>query len=237
MLVSVMHANNETGAVQPIREIAAACRRREIPLHTDAAQTVGKIPADVKTLGVDMMTIVGHKLYGPKGVGALYVRRGLAIEPVMHGAAHEQGLRAGTENVPYIVGLGKACELASKALNESNTRLADLRDRLEAALTAHHRDVVVHAKNATRLPNTLSIALPGVSARALLAKVPEICASTGAACHSGASGISATLAAMGVPAGVAAATLRLTLGWPTSTEEVDLAAERLIGAWESLSGR
>ena len=237
VLVSVMHANNETGAVQPIREIAAVCRSRGIPIHTDAAQSVGKIPADVTTLGVDMMTIVGHKLYGPKGIGALYVRRGLAIDPIIHGAAHERGLRAGTENVAYIVGLGKACELASRALGESDTRLAELRDRLQAALLAHDRDVLVHADHAPRLPNTLSIALPGVSARELLAKVPEICASTGAACHSGEAGISATLAAMGVPAAVAAGTLRLSLGWPTSTEEVDLAAERLIGAWESLSGR
>jgi cysteine desulfurase len=235
VLVSVMHANNETGAVQPIREIASICRRRGIPMHTDAAQSVGKIPADVKTLGVDMMTIVGHKLYGPKGIGALYVRRGLAIEPVLHGAAHERGLRAGTENVPYIVGLAKACELASKALGESDIRLAELRDRLQAALVAHDPDVIVHAHNAPRLPNTLSIALPGVSARAVLAKAAEICASTGAACHSGAAGVSATLAAMGVPAGLAAGTLRLSLGWPTSTEEIDMAAERLISAWESLA--
>jgi cysteine desulfurase len=234
VLVSVMHANNETGAVQPIRKIASLCRSRGIPFHTDAAQSVGKIPTDVSVLGVDMMTIVGHKLYGPKGIGALFVRRGLAIDPILHGAAHERGLRAGTENVPYIVGLGKACELAGKALHESDTRLAELRDRLQAALQSHSDDVVVHSKGADRLPNTLSIGLPGVSARAVLEKVPEICASTGAACHSGEAGISATLAAMGVTAAVAAGTLRLSLGWPTSTEEIDEAAERLIGAWESM---
>jgi cysteine desulfurase len=152
----------------------------------------------------------------------------------MHGAAHESGLRAGTENVPYIVGLGKACELASKALDESHTRLAGLRDLLSSALKSQISDMVIHAEAAPRLPNTLSVGFPDVSARELLAKVPEICASTGAACHSSAAAVSGTLHAMGVTPAVAAGTVRLTVGWQTSTAEVELAAERLIEAWHSL---
>ncbi len=233
VLVSVMHANNETGAIQPISKIAAVCRRRGIPIHTDAAQSFGKYPTDVQTLGVDLLTIVGHKIYAPKGIGALYVRRGLAIDSLLHGASHEYGMRAGTENVPYIVGLAAACRMASRALDESCEQLSQLRGALQAALESAIDGAVVHARNAERLPNTLSIALPGVTAREILTRTPELAVSTGAACHSGEVGVSPTLAAMGVAESLAASTLRFSVGWQTSTQDIQTAAERITDAWEA----
>ena len=235
-LVSIMHANNETGVVQPIREISAICRERDVLLHTDAAQSLGKLPVAVDELGVDLLTLAGHKIYAPKGIGVLYVRRGTPLSPVQHGAGHEGGLRAGTENVPYIVGLGKAAALATKAVRESAPRMQTLRDKLLAELQAGiGEELSVNGMQAPRLPNTLSVNFPGVDGNELLAKVPEICASTGAACHSGQTHISATLAAMDVPIEVAQGAVRLSLGWYTSEEEVDRAASLLIHAWETLT--
>ena len=204
-------------------------------LHTDAAQTVGKIGAFVDELGVDLLSVAGHKLYAPKGIGALYVRRGVRLEPVLHGAGHEAGLRPGTENVPYIVGLGQASMLAFRSLEESARRLETLRDRLCTLLSeAIGERLAVNGGKAARLPNTLSVNFPDVSAVELLARLPELCVSTGSACHSGTPGMSPTLAAMGLDPDEARGTVRLSVGWFTSEEEIERAADLLIGAWESL---
>jgi cysteine desulfurase len=230
-LVSIMHANNEVGTLQPVREIARLCRAHGVLVHTDAAQSLGKVPVNVDDLGVDLLTVAGHKLYAPKGVGALYVRRGTKLEPLLHGAGHERGLRSGTENVPYLVGLGMAAELAARHLLDAAQRMAALRDRLQSRLReALGERMVVHGEHAPRLPNTLSIAVRGADAHELLRRSPALCASTGAACHSGSTKVSATLAAMQVGEDLARATLRLSLGRPTTEEEVDRAAELLLAA-------
>lgn len=233
-LVSVMHANNEIGVVQPIRQIAEICHRRGVLLHSDAAQAAGKISTRVDDLGVDLLTLAGHKVYAPKGVGALYVRRGTTLEPLLHGAGHESGLRAGTENTPYIVALGRAAVLAERGLVEAADRMAALRDRLLDKL----RDAIgplfsVNGEGASRLPNTLSANFPGVIAADMLRRIPELCASTGAACHSGSTHLSATLAAIGLEPSTARGTVRLSLGWYTDVEEIDRAAQLLIAAWEN----
>jgi cysteine desulfurase len=235
LLVSVMHANNEVGVIQPLRQIAEVCHERNVPLHTDASQSVGKIRTLVDELEVDLLTIAGHKLYAPKGIGALYIRPGIALEPLLHGAGHEAGLRAGTENVAHIVGLGRAALLAFKCLDAAHERLLTLRDRLwNELLRAIGDGLVLHGKNAPRLPNTLYVSLPDVSAHELLARLPELCASTGSACHNEAAAISPTLAAMNVSTERARGALRLSLGWYTSEEEIDRAASLLVGAWEAL---
>ncbi|MCH8046905.1 MAG: cysteine desulfurase [Planctomycetes bacterium] len=235
LLVSIMLANNEIGTIQPIAEISKICRQRGVLLHTDAAQAVGKIPTRVDDLGVDFLSIAGHKLYAPKGIGALYVRRGTALEPLLHGAGHEGGLRAGTENVPYMVALGKAAELAGQHLSESVERLAMLRDRLQQALVdACGPKCTVNGAGAERLPNTLSINIPNVDASELLARIPELCASTSAACHTGQAQRSATQQAIALPEDVARGTIRLSVGWFTDEEEVDRAANLLIGARQQL---
>jgi cysteine desulfurase len=235
VLVSIMHANNEIGTIQPIHEIVQRCERHEVPVHTDAAQSVGKIRTHVDELGVDLLTVAGHKLYAPKGVGALYVRRGTSIQPILHGAGHEKGLRPGTENVPSIVGLGQAARLATGSVAEHEQRLARLRDRIWDQLhAAIGPDLRYHGPPKERLPNTLSVNLPGVVAQDVLDRAAEIYASTGSACHSGRAHISPTLAALGLTAKEAAGTIRLSLGWNTSEEEIDRAASALLAAWESL---
>ncbi len=234
VLVSIMHANNEIGTIQPVGEIAAVCRQRGVLVHTDAAQSVGKIPVDVESLGVDLLSVAGHKLYAPKGIGALYVRSGVELEPLIHGAAHEGGRRAGTENVPYIVALGKACELAGQSLAEVPTRMARLRDRLYEQLCGGIGRLSINGEGAARLPNTLSVNFPGVKGHELLALTPEVCASTGAACHSGASHLSATLRALGISAEQGQGAVRLSLGWYTTEEDIDQAAHMLVKAWNSL---
>ena len=233
-LVSIMHANNEIGTIQPIREITEVCRRRGILVHSDASQSTGKIPVAVDQLDVDMLTIAGHKFYGPKGIGVLFVREGLPLESLLHGAGHESGIRAGTENTPYIVGLGKAAELVIGCLDESMEKMETLRDRLYDQLSAAIPRLRVHGMGADRLPNTLSVSFPEVTGGDLLRRVPEICASTGAACHSGDEVSSATLNAMGISPEVARSTVRLSAGWTTSQEEIDKAANLLIDAWENL---
>jgi cysteine desulfurase len=234
VLVSVMHANNEIGTVQPIRTIAEVCHARGVLLHTDAAQSTGKIPTRVRELGVDLMSVAGHKMYAPKGIGALYVRRGIPLEPVLHGAGHEGGLRAGTENVPHIVALGHAATLAEKSLAGSSDHLASLRDRLQQRLSEGVGDgLIVNAAHAQRLPNTLSVNFPHVSGGALLQRIPELCASTGAACHSGSENLSPTLAAIGLTPEISRGTVRFSVGWYTTDEEVDRAASLLLAAWEA----
>jgi cysteine desulfurase len=234
-LVSIMHANNEIGTLQPIRRIAEICQERGILVHTDAAQSVGKVPTSVHELGVDLLSIAGHKAYAPKGVGALYVRRGVALEPVLHGAGHEGGLRAGTENVPYIVGLGQALLIAGKHLSETTPRFAALRDRLYQRLAdGLGQELPINGGAAPRLPNTLSVNFPGVVGAELLGRCPELCASTGSACHSGATHLSPTLAAIGVQPEAARGAVRLSVGWHTTEDEIDRAAELLLAAWEAL---
>jgi len=234
VLVSVMHANNEIGTVEPIRQIAEVCRNRGVLLHTDAAQTVGKIPTRVREMGVDLLSLAGHKMYAPKGIGALYVRRGVSLQPLHHGAGHEGGLRAGTENVPHIVALGHAASLAEKPLAKPNDHLVRLRDRLEKRLREGIGEALtVNAARAERLPNTLSVNFAGVNGGALLRRVPELCASTGSACHSGSRNLSRTLAAIGLSPALARGTVRLSVGWYTTEEEVDRAASLLLAAWEA----
>lgn len=229
--VSVMHANNEVGTMQPIRAIADAAHSRGALTHTDAAQSLGKVPVDVRALDIDLLSIAGHKVYAPKGVGALYVRRGVALEPMLHGAGHEAGRRAGTENVPYIVGLGKACEVARRKLAESTTRLQGLRDRLWQMLSdALGARVLLNGHPVERLPNTLNLNFVGHSGSELLARVPEIAASTGSACHEGAVTLSPVLAAMKVPPEIGQGAVRFSVGRNTTDDEIERAAALLIRA-------
>lgn len=229
ILVTVMHANNEVGTLQPIREISEYTRPRGVLLHTDAAQSLGKVPVRVTDLGVDLLTIAGHKLYAPKGVGALYKRRGVVLESFLHGAGHENGQRAGTENVPYLVGLGTACAILHDSLAESATRLLGLRERLWRRLMEGLGErVVVNGHPQWRLPNTLNVCFAGHVGAELLARVPEIAASTGSACHEGKVSQSPVLCAMGVPPEVGQGAVRLTVGRFTTEEEVDRAAEILV---------
>ncbi len=229
-LISIMHANNEVGTIQPIQEIARLAKSHGIVFHTDAAQSLGKIKADVNELGVDLLTIVGHKLYTHKGIGALFIREGITIGRQIHGAGHERGRRAGTENVLQIVGLGKACEIAIRDLDKNEAHMRSMRDRLEVQLTQALPDALVNGLHAPRLPNTLSISFPGIEAQSLLARIPEIAASTGAACHSDRVDLSATLAAMQIDAHHGMGTIRLSTGRFTTIEEIDLAAEKIIEA-------
>jgi cysteine desulfurase len=230
-IVSIMHSNNEVGTLQPIREIAAITRERGVLLHTDAAQSMGKLPVDVNELGVDLLSVAGHKLYAPKGVGVLYLRRGVNLEPFMHGAGHEGGRRAGTENVPYVVALGKAGEVARQSLPGASERLRRLRDRLWQRLQAGLGErVVLNGHPELRLPNTLNVSFLGHVGAELLAKAPAIAASTGSACHEGHITLSPVLTAMGVPAEVGRGAVRLSVGRFTTEEEIDRAAESLIAS-------
>jgi cysteine desulfurase len=228
-LVSIMHSNNEVGTLQPIKEIGELTRVRGVLLHTDAAQSLGKVPVDVNHLGVDLLTVAGHKLYAPKGVGVLYVRRGATLESFVHGAGHEGGQRAGTENVPSLVGLGTACAIARQSLPGATARLRQLRERLWERLRAGLGDrVVLNGHPEKRLPNTLNANFVGHVGAELLEKAPQIAASTGSACHEGKVTQSPVLCAMGVPPQVGRGALRLTVGRFTTEEEVDRAAEVLI---------
>jgi cysteine desulfurase len=222
-LVSVMHANNETGAIQPVAALAALARQAGALMHTDAAQSAGKIPVRMDQLGVDLLTVAGHKLYAAKGVGLLCLREGLALPNLMAGAGHEQGRRPGTENVAAIVGLGRACEIAQRELAEEAERLAQLRDQLAALLCAAVPGSAVHSAGAARLPNTLSIGFSGVIAGRVLAHLPDIAVSAGAACH-GSGGGSSVLSAMGVAPELALGTLRVSLGRGTRAQDIPHAA-------------
>jgi cysteine desulfurase len=236
ILISVMHANNETGAIQPIREIGALAREAGVVLHTDAAQSVGKIPVEVDELPVDFLTVAGHKCYAPKGVGALYVRGGAAFTPLLHGASQEGGRRAGTENVPYMVALGAACRLARERLPDAAAHLQTLRDRFHDLLKAGVPGLILNGPVAERLPNTLNVSFPGVSGGELMAGLPQLAASLGSACHAGQEAISPVLAAMGVSAAVARGAVRFSLGWPTTQDEVEAAAALLLQRLIQLQG-
>ncbi|MBY5863433.1 cysteine desulfurase family protein [Rhizobium leguminosarum] len=226
ILITVMHANNEVGTIQPIEEIGAIARARGIRFHTDAAQSVGKIPTKVETLGVDLLTIAGHKLYAPKGVGALYVRRGLELEPLIHGAGHEHGRRAGTESALLAVGLGAACALAVDL--EPMVSIRALRDRLWNALQEGDDDgIVLNGHPQHRLPNTLNVSFVGVVGAEVLADLNGVAASTGSACHAGSVELSPVLAAMGVAERVGMGAVRFSLGRTTTEAEIDSVVARL----------
>jgi cysteine desulfurase len=234
-IVSIMHANNEVGTLQPIAEVAKICKDHGVPLHTDAAQSIGKVPVNVNDLGVDLLTVAGHKLYAPKGVGALYIRRGLKLEPFIHGAGHEAGRRAGTENVPHIVGLGMACEIIGRSLTESAAKLRKLSDRLWDRLrNALGEHVVLNGHPTERLPNTLNVSFVGCVGSELLEAVPEIAASTGSACHEGKVTQSPVLSAMRVDPSMGKGAVRLSVGRFTTEVEADRAAEYLIAAAKRL---
>ncbi len=213
ILVSLMLANNEVGTLQPVAEVAAMCRKRGVLVHTDAAQAVGKMPVDVDFLGVDLLTVAGHKLYAPKGIGALFVRNGVEIQPLIRGAGHERRLRAGTENILETVGLGVACEMVAEGLTEEMERLVALRNRLRHRLAAGFAGLIEHGHPFERLCNTLSVSFPGVNAGELLdAMGDEVAASAGAACHGNQVQVSHVLSAMGVKPEVALGTVRFSVG-------------------------
>jgi cysteine desulfurase len=232
VLVSVMAANNETGTLQPAAELAAIAHRHGALFHCDAAQAVGKIPVDVSGWGVDLLTVVGHKMYAPKGIGALYVGPGVPLEPAVYGGGQEHGLRAGTENTALAVGLGAAADIAAEELSAGPpAHLASLRDilhqRLEQALPGR---IHLNGHPTARLPNTLNISIDGIIGNELLEAVPQIAASTGSACHAGTHTPSPVLTAMGLPAARALGALRLSLGRWSTSEDVALAAEVIADA-------
>jgi len=231
VLVSVMHANNEVGTLAPIAELAALVRGRGILFHTDAAQSVGKVPVAVEALGVDLLSIAGHKFYAPKGVGALYVRTGTPIAPIQYGGGQERGLRPGTENLPHIVGLGAAAVLARARLPASALRLRERRDALHRRLAAAVPGLVLNGHPDQRLPNTLNLSFPGIDGRALLDLCPGVAAAVGSACHEEGDAPSGVLAAMGVASARALGAVRLSLGEPTTPDEITRAADILVDAW------
>ena len=230
ILISIMLANNETGTLQPIKEISKIAKEYSIPFHTDAAQAVGKIKVDVKELGVDFMSIAGHKLYGPKGVGALYIKEGKELTPLIHGAGQEMGKRAGTENVVLATGLGAACRVAKEKLAKDAAEIKKLRDLLQELLFNGIDDLVLNGHPGERLPNTLNVSIPGVDGGKLLGMLDNVVASTGAACHDRSVKLSHVLSAMGVTPEVGMGTLRLTLGRLNDREQIETAASQIIGA-------
>lgn len=234
-LVSVMLANNEVGTIQPIRAIADLAHAAGALMHVDAAQAVGKITVNVDELGCDLLTLAGHKFYAPKGIGALYVRTGTPITPIMQGAGHERGLRPGTENVPHIVALGAAARLAHEELAEESAGIQLLRDALHSRLASAIPGLMLNGHAEERLPNTLNLSFPGVNGWDMLARAKKLAASTGSACHAGNHAVSGVLAAMGCTPKRSAEAVRLSLGRFTTEAEIGIAADALIAAWKSLS--
>jgi cysteine desulfurase len=231
ILISIMHANNEVGTIQPIAEIAALAREKGICMHTDAAQSVGKIGTDVQALEVDLFSVAGHKLYAPKGIGALYVRGGRLPEKFCHGAGQEMGWRAGTENVLEIVGLGKACEMADRNLGVTQRHLQAMRDRLHQGLNVQLNDMRLNGHPQKRLPNTLSLSFKGLEANRILEEIGlEVAASAGAACHADTVTLSHVLTAMRVPVEWAKGTVRFSTGRMTTVEQIDRAIRVVVDA-------
>jgi cysteine desulfurase len=231
ILITIMHANNEVGTIQPIAEISELAKKHGILLHTDAAQSLGKISTDIGTLGVDFLSVAGHKLYAPKGVGALYIRSGVILPQFMHGAGQESGWRAGTENVMEIVGLGKACEVARRDLEKNMDHMQAMRNRLYDGIKTECHQVRLHGHPEKRLPNTLSISFHDHEANRILDKIGlEVAASAGAACHSDTIEISHVLKAMNVPLDWAKGTLRLTTGRHTTADDIDRAVQVISDA-------
>jgi cysteine desulfurase len=226
MLISVMHANNEVGTLQPISEIAQIAREGGILSHTDAAQSVGKIPACVDELGVDLLSLAGHKFYAPKGVGTLYIRKGVCLEPLIHGAGHELGRRAGTENILLDVALGTACELAQSSQGMESIR--QLRDLFwELLQTRFGKRVVLNGHPTERLPNTLNVSFVGKIGSTILSGLEGVAASAGSACHSGSVELSPVLKAMKVPPEIGMGAIRFSLGRTTTREEIEQVVSRL----------
>ncbi len=234
ILITVMHANNEVGTIQPLAEIADIAKKHNIFLHTDAAQSLGKIEVDINKLGVDLLSIAGHKLYAPKGVGALFIRDGVNLEKLIYGADHERNLRAGTENVLEIVGLGKACEIAKRDLEKNDVHYRKTRDYLHQLLKEALPSVKMNGHPEIRLPNTLSISFRGVEANTLLSALDGVAASAGAACHSEGISISSVLKAMNIPQEYAMGTIRFSTGRETSVSDIEKAAGEIIAKVKKL---
>lgn len=228
-LVTIMYANNETGVIFPIEEIGEIVKARGIPFHTDAVQAAGKIPLNMKKSKLDLLSISGHKLHAPKGIGVLYIQKGTRFSPFLIGGHQEKGRRGGTENVPYIIGLGKACELAKKHLDEENTRINALRDYLEAKLLEKIPNTLVNGDRVNRLPNTVSVSFEYVEGESILLLLSDlgICASSGSACTSGSLEPSHVLRAMGVPFTAAHGSIRFSLSFYNTKEEMDYIIEHL----------
>jgi cysteine desulfurase len=230
-----MHANNEVGTLQPVAAIARQARARGVLVHTDAAQSIGKVPVNVAELDVDLLTMAGHKFYAPKGVGALYVRHGTPITPIVFGGEQERRLRPGTENVALIAGFGAACRLARERLPGSTRHLLALRNRLHESLAVKIPGLLLNGHPELRLPNTLHVSFPGVSGNALLTQSVEfVAASVGSACHSAADHVSGVLAAMGFDDHRARGAVRLSVGMPTAENDVDVVAHALVSSWHTL---
>lgn len=237
ILISIMHANNEVGAIQPIGEVSEIAKKNNVLFHTDASQSAGKINTNVAALGVDLLTLAGHKLYAPKGIGALYIREGVKIENLMYGGGQESGIRPGTENVIQIAGLGKACEIAGRDLNRNRQLMSDMRIRLLEGLTGKHGNrVILNTDLDNSLPNTLSLAFENVEAHTLTSVIGhEVFISTGSACHADITEISPVLEAMNIQHMTAASTVRISTGKNTTKEEVDRAVDIISDAVNKLS--
>lgn len=229
ILITIMHANNEVGTIEPLSEIARVAKDNNIYLHTDAVQTVGKVKVEVNELGVALLTLSGHKFYGPKGVGALFIKKGTKIDPLLHGGHHEQNKRAGTENVPGIVGLGVACEIAMEEMGGENKRLRDLRDSLEEGLTERIEDVIVNGHPEKRLSGVLNICIKHIEGESMLLHLDNnsIAASSGSACTSGSLEPSHVLTSMGIPPEVAHGSLRFSLGHSNTIHDINKVIEVL----------
>ena len=235
ILITIMHTNNEVGTIQPVSAISTIAKEHEIAMHTDAAQSVGKIPTRVDELGIDLLSIAGHKVYAPKGVGALYIRQPLRPEKFCHGAGQESGWRAGTENVLAVVGLGKACEIAGRKLEKDMQRMEVLRDRLHEGLGRELKQMKLNGHPEKRLPNTLNLSFKGLEANRVLEEIGlEVAASAGAACHSDTVEVSHVLEAMGVPLDWAKGTLRFSVGRMTTAAEIDRAVQVVAKAIKKL---
>jgi cysteine desulfurase len=234
ILVSIMAANNETGVVQPLEEIGRLCRQRGVLFHSDAVQALGRIPLDVERLNLDLASLTAHKCYGPKGCGALYVRKGVKITPLIDGGGHEQGMRSGTLNVPGIVGFGKACEIALKDMPEESCRIAGLRNRLRDRLIAELTDVSINGSIEHRLPGNLNICFHNVDAETLMAAVRDVAVSSGSACNSEKIDPSHVLTALGLSDEDAGSSIRFGIGRFNSQAEIDYVAALVIEAVKKL---
>ena len=235
ILISLMHANNEVGTIQPIPNISELARQNGVIIHTDAAQSVGKIPTRVNELGIDLLSVAGHKLYAPKGIGALFIRKGTNLEKLIHGASHERNKRAGTENVLGIVGLGKACEIAKRDLKKNVAHMESMRDSLYLGLQELLGEIRLNGHREKCLPNTLSVGFPNIEADKLLLKIKGVAASAGAACHSEHASISHVLTAMNVPEKYAIGTIRFSTGKMTTSVEIDRAIEIIAEGIQTLN--
>ena len=234
ILITIMHANNEVGTIQPISEIGEIANRHGIIFHSDGAQSVGKIETNVRKLGVDLFSIAGHKLYAPKGIGALYIKRGVTLQKLIHGADHERNYRAGTENVLEIVGLGKAAEVSGRDLLQNILQMKKMRDQLHTTLQKELPDIKLNGHTEKRLPNTLSLSFPKIEANTMISELENVAASAGAACHADNVEVSTVLSAMRIPVDFAMGTIRFSTGRYTSEEEIEQAANFIIAAVRKL---